>query len=974
MTERIRPYSIHKGAGETVAKVFGEDAIKDHRIDEQELLRAGMTVDAMTAAGIKPGKAITADASKILLTRLLSTAGASSPSAAAALTPENLQKALTHYEKAAEKFEKKGAHKEAYAAWSSVFALANVGNPIQMDVAARAAEHAWSCLLAAGSKAPGQKEAFVQLQDRLLAEGGSREGFYDMVARFLGGPNGTLDCARANLLAMPAFLDALSPSSRSETGLAGLLNALAPWRSVGGSPSSWIADLSAAMGHIQSIRDAAHWSINDDVLMSFPALAAPCAKEPLCTVGRQELFGLAGDLLWEPRSGPDASTTSFFAALGACPGDLAGRVRAIRNLCAEGRAVSGLASGAWHSAVMRLGLCGQGGDDVQRAGDALLANARKLLQLSSDNNLVIKVIDAASRKAQDSEKLFSVVLDILGAGRAVNTGDPEAVGMLTVSAAGATVDGWLAPAEARAFVEQVAQGWSQIQDQNERTKVVNASEHYLQGSVYSWGRPNDADEHSFLSLAKNQGITDAQTLTRGLSFLANIRTRDNTGVPEILQTGLDLRRLDYASFPQAFSEALNRYIEKTGNIQGLVNAINCIHEYDLRTTHSDHLRTEIIRQLSPKAAFLLLTESKEVYYPTTFRQLTDRLVAGLQGQDWVSWLRQLDSTGYTTQKFFDNLAYYSLLNSALPAAPLLFEHLADPRFSGGILDLANQYMPFVATAWPRLSAEQRGSMDSQLLAEAKEGDENAAYLIRYLFERNVAVSAAMKTFAQTLPALVQSKPPVAAWRHDGVITAKCYFYPDEQWYETSIAELKRSDRGFVTDTEYMRAHNLNAQMTTALKRQVAGGLLERVIMTRDPNDDRKKTLESDEVDIVVHRGHCFHLTETFPALESVSSQHPKLLFGGSCWSFGTMSDDYFLKTYGEFPIVADRDHGEGSVNDAVLLKIMDKTARDEAHAWSDFGLGVYEQQRGIVLPDDPAFLIRRWKSLFAAARQGQAPG
>ena len=290
--------------------------------------------------------------------------------------------------------------------------------------------------------------------------------------------------------------------------------------------------------------------------------------------------------------------------------------------------------------------------------------------------------------------------------------------------------------------------------------------------------------------------------------------------------------------------------------------------------------------------------------------------------------------------------------------------------------------PFVRATFAKLEPELRGRLERALL-EAAAGTTAAqrsavasesrvpsasgavcAFLLRDLYESGAPLAPNTHSYAAALPAIKPIGVPTKQWLADGALTVRLFFYPDEKSIDATRAALVA--KGFKRNNGYAKAHGLRPGKDTVLER-TKGGVVQRVILSMDADERTKRAaLRQPGVDIIAHRGHSYHLEETFPPDAELDNTHIKLIIGGSCGSLESMTRQKFLMAYGKHRLVADADTGEGAINDAVLLKILDSVAAGKT-AWDRMGLESLEQERGIVAPDDPVFAALRYGEVIAAA-------
>lgn len=449
---------------------------------------------------------------------------------------------------------------------------------------------------------------------------------------------------------------------------------------------------------------------------------------------------------------------------------------------------------------------------------------------------------------------------------------------------------------------------------------------------------------------------------------------------------LDLTKLnlqtpkDMAKLAEYLAERINQLSpEQKAKIDKTVYAhvavlINNFHEADQHLTHSDTFRKTFCQALSPESIFYLLARGGQDLYTSTFNLI-------YQNKSFQQSMQHVDT-------FLDDQANRRQPEDVLTFILTLFqfkkvEQIRDSQKIPAIISRAfeqagddNQLMTITAlsvSGLQRLGAlapayqHLAGYLESQY--HRLEPDASPALAIR-----KGCLSFMVKQLAPLLPypgitaiashlpeVNVPSKVPVKAWLGpDNTITAKLYFYPDETWYDQSRIFYRQA--GYNPDKAYLEQHpELDPRLYTVYIKQINQVTL-RVILTVNAQDDRQQTINDDQTDIIVHRGHSFHLHETFP-LDIVVKARNKLISGGSCGSYRDMVVGEFLRKYHRNYLMADENTGQGAINNQTLQSLMEKAARDPQLEWTQIfrsDSGASRSPEGIVLPTDPAFLLGSW--------------
>jgi len=442
--------------------------------------------------------------------------------------------------------------------------------------------------------------------------------------------------------------------------------------------------------------------------------------------------------------------------------------------------------------------------------------------------------------------------------------------------------------------------------------------------------------------------------------------------------GVDLTTLTRETFARAVAEAINSKADGTNAVYNLgkVGAIiNYVHERDNEMTGTDTLRLGLAATLSARAAYILIAGAdKSALFTSTYQALLDRFVRDAPDGDLPALLARVDPEREQSYTFFAQLLSYRQLDVLQSGAPVLATLIADDLVAGRHFRSDTDVIriqPFVRATFGTLAAPVRERLEKALVesaSQAPSGNPARAtalrFVLRDLYQSGAPLSDEARSVAAALPAIAPVGVPSRQWLADGALTARLFFYPDEHSIDQARAALTAN--GFKRNDAYAKAQDLRAGKDTVFERK-QGGIIQRVILSMDADEQTKRAAVLDpRIDFIAHRGHSFHLEETFPVVGKLGDGPTKLIIGGSCGSLAGMTSAEFLATYGEHLFLADADTGEGAVNNAVLLKIMDGVANGKT-SWDQMGLEALAKARGIVSPDDPVFAVARYGRALAAA-------
>lgn len=385
-----------------------------------------------------------------------------------------------------------------------------------------------------------------------------------------------------------------------------------------------------------------------------------------------------------------------------------------------------------------------------------------------------------------------------------------------------------------------------------------------------------------------------------------------------------------------------------------VSIINKLHDWEEKNFKSDRLRETIIARLSFEDIYKLVSLGSSELYPSTFRKLFNKFMSE---PEHLAKMKALDPGKKYTLDFVNTLLKYDRFNELLAEDVEYFRDIISAYFA----EKLGQGTLYLATAFKEIFTNKKlapykvffeelllGFYKKYKKEENLNGWGTTGYFIKLNYmnfsEKNMKEAASI---AEYLP---ESKAPVVPKElyKDGKLTAKLYFYQREHF---NLIQSTYRKRGF----KIRKIDNDTAAMT---KRVGKFGLLVTVTLN---NKDVKEILQG-KTDIVAHRGHSYQLSQTFN--EFVEGEYPQLIYLGSCSSYGDV--DGLQKMLPERNFIADRDTGEGVINNNVLyytmkaMALMETKDSGREHKWEDIEEYVEKrtpEDKGIVYPHHPAFLL-----------------
>jgi hypothetical protein len=961
---------ISPSAQRILAHVFGSDAVSDLTLKSNELARAPHAEAILAAVGVEDGAQLTDEHAWLLVARATATGGlAERTGRPPSLQPRAINRSADSLLAAGRDLAAAGQHEAATSALGAATVLYQ-----QLTALHR------------GSRSR-QRQAVVE------ALGKAQVALLDLVE-----PPGDADILmayHAQTLRRHGWTDAdlarvLLPAVRDGADLAGLRrvlsaagNCVAPLRALRLDGAETLIRLAtSARPVLEQTGMPAAWS-NAIELRSSQAHGLANTLGPEAD-GAEALFRIADQLMLADPNGVFAEQPWATAALVAT---LKGRS------ATEIQSLADRTGGSLADVHLGAAFVAAGVTDFDEVGDLVRAvNAAGAQSVrAADLVALIAELRDAGVTAPDATQAFLSRLLANGWDNA-----EEAVSMVTgVLAAGKVtpdqalpiaqrlrqaVPSWTRPAGVEAYAELVRSG-----SPSEALAVVGAT----------LSRNTDLGEHESLEAIRviaRRGAdagTDLATIERAATFVIDYGTDAQANdvawafADALDRIGVDLADCTYERFASAFAAGVNAYVEANGpgdqELMATVGVLlNAIHDRDHAINghdYGDRLRETATSEVSAKAAYAIIAAGADSLYSSSYKKLRDAFRRKVPDAALSAFLRSADPEQRATLAFLHSLEGFNQTDMIVAAHDVFMPFVIDGLgiYYGSLEDLGRA-APFVIRVYDDTSPEQKAALEAAILA-AIQGSEaglgyraGAAYLLRSLSDQGKALTKGLAAVAADLSPIPSVEPKIDAWLQDGVVTAKLFTRsdgtPSRRWLWGKFAYYQT--QGFAADHEYMselRAQGADMEKTIAMVREHAG-IKQRIIATYDPDDDARKV--SHDVDIVVNRTHSFDLEEVYRTEGDIAWDHPMLLVGGSCWSFRDMTEDDFLRTYGEHQILAQTAVAGSWTNNRVLMRVMNGIAEGKRR-WDQYRLGPFMKDTdglGYRPVDHPALLIGSYVKPF----------
>ncbi len=445
---------------------------------------------------------------------------------------------------------------------------------------------------------------------------------------------------------------------------------------------------------------------------------------------------------------------------------------------------------------------------------------------------------------------------------------------------------------------------------------------------------------AILKLAKAQNADKALTF-KALAFVFQYGGNCAREVGALLaDCGVDLHDLRHDKIVAALAPKIKP--EHALNASSMLNAL---HEGELRERGTDKIRAEMIKLMPPEVTYAIIGAGSDALFTSTYLLLIERLKATAGGvRQW------LGDNPKDYAAFFATLTRFGQMDVLLDTADLAVGVIeSDFSNTADLVSKASRDVKMVVEILRKGDPVLCARIEKRLLDHREVPA--VAFMLRQAFQANVLQGKEAIAVAERYPPIVGNAPPTKRWLADGTVSAKLFYFPDERSFEESIT--------FFTNAGFSVSGDKKKQ---AVLERTYKGTKVRLVLSKDPEEERESAFDSKRFDIVAARCHSFHFHQVFVPTAKPDDDNPQLLFGGSCGSFRSMTSPGFLETYGRQLHMSDQNTGEGPVNDQVILRTVFGIAEGKTK-WADFG---YDKigNKGLVLPDDPAHLAHAYAVSF----------
>ncbi len=418
---------------------------------------------------------------------------------------------------------------------------------------------------------------------------------------------------------------------------------------------------------------------------------------------------------------------------------------------------------------------------------------------------------------------------------------------------------------------------------------------YAQDRLWTSGR--------VLRLLVQQGVTAPKAQRDAILFLDRHVSRDANVLSMLHDQKVGFAALNEKTLASEIINALPGLAPAAA-----ANLINEMHDLQGANGGGDSHRKAIIAGLPDKTTLNLLAEATDELYNSTYLLMLANVRS--KNADVGAWIRDQSPTKEQLAGVCNTLSRFRQTDVIAQAGDLFADALADGLSASyyGWGASPARYIPLALAVLRTGSVAAKTKLEASLIAKcvAKDGSHAyAAMVLRTAFDEGLTKSPV----AAALPARPTLEAPVGEWLADGAVTSVLFCYTESGGSDPGGIAAFYEKSGFGEVVGRAAPFGLNKKQTRVFEKTVAG-VIQRIVITTDATRDRDEVIRDKGVDIVVHRGHSYQLYKTFPAnVTSDPEGKRKLLFGGSCSSFGSMTSSGFQAAYGEHLILSDADTG-----------------------------------------------------------------
>ncbi len=231
--------------------------------------------------------------------------------------------------------------------------------------------------------------------------------------------------------------------------------------------------------------------------------------------------------------------------------------------------------------------------------------------------------------------------------------------------------------------------------------------------------------------------------------------------------------------------------------------------------------------------------------------------------------------------------------------------------------------------------------------KAKDPEQKKVYAYFLKLNEN-PLTAEARELSKTLPEISSAVNVPKRYSDKKTLNAKLYFDNDAQgWFKETKKEYEKYGMKAIQET--------NREII--LSKKLPSGKEIRINLEFTPeNTPLKKNediFESDEYQLIAHRGHYYTFGEFF----TEPSNADKIIYLGGCGSFSRCLPEV-QKLYPNSQIISDVDVGEGAINNKAIYEMLEAIS-DGEREWDKIK-PAYAEEQNLIYPDHLANRLRQY--------------
>ncbi len=421
--------------------------------------------------------------------------------------------------------------------------------------------------------------------------------------------------------------------------------------------------------------------------------------------------------------------------------------------------------------------------------------------------------------------------------------------------------------------------------------------------------------------------------------------------------------MDEKSLANEFSRGINEKMDNGMNKNLATQAsqyINAIHDKEDKLYKTDSIRQNIAKSLSLESKYYLISSTAgggtDLMYSSTFDAISNNLPT-----NFIEEIKKIDPEMKDSAPFVLHFAEMGKLDEIMEKDDRFFIDSIKKNLDVSDISQLQKRSSFLTDAvikYYNVPGYENGKEELQKFlidkynsATSTEMKATYGYLLKLEeSQSNILLRTNKEALAidKQLPQVTGNAIP-EKWLDRKELSGTMYFYDDETSFESTKNELQGSKYGMrVLKNEGNKVILIGTENGKTIK-----FTLEKIPKTGKP--DNKEIIENDKDILVAHRGHSYHLEQTF----SDKSNAEKIFYLGSCSSYASVPNIQAM--YPNSQLIAVKGTGREEINNAAIYEIFKSIANGKSD-WSgiESSINKYAMNTELVLPNDPSLLINKY--------------